>query len=308
MNSSQQDRSKSALAYVWGEYRKFALTSRKRKEELTSWRYRVLLFGIIGAVLGTLCQESIRAGFNNTDNLNWVPSALGWLSAIAIGLATYFGKEIVNPYQEKNWIRSRSMAEALKTEIYLFLSNTTPYDTDSKPEVLIKKTEELLKQVEDLPTEVISEEQKQKDMPTEDLTVDGYIQKRVNDQINNFYIQRSNELKQKMERNKNIGLSLGVIAVILGVLGATGWTAGWIAVISTITASVAAYAYAGRYQYLIISYQTTADKLERLRTSWKVKGKTDADKEERNKFIIECEEVISIENSAWMAEMIKLKK
>ena len=308
MNSSQQDRSKSALAYVWGKYREFALTSRKRKEELTSWRYRVLLFGIIGAILGTLCQESIRAGFNNIDNLSWVPSALGWLSAIAIGLATYFGKEIVNPYQEKNWIRSRSMAEALKTEIYLFLSNTTPYDTDSKPEVLIKKTEELLKQVEDLPTEVISEEQKQKDMPTEDLTVDEYIQKRVNDQINNFYIQRSNELKQKMERNKNIGLSLGVIAVILGVLGATGWTAGWVAVISTITASIAAYAYAGRYQYLIISYQTTADKLERLSTSWKVKGKTDADKEERNKFIIECEEVISIENSAWMAEMIKMKK
>lgn len=307
MNSSQQDRSKSALAYVWGKYREFALTSRKRKEELTSWRYRVLLFGITGAILATLCQESIRAGFNNIDNLSWVPSALGWSSAAAIGLATYFGKEIVNPYQEKNWIRSRSMAEALKTEIYLFLSNTTPYDTDSKPEVLIKKTEELLKPVEDLQTESISEEQKRKDMPTEDLTVDGYIQKRVNDQINNFYITRSDELQQKMKRNKNIGLSLGVFAVVLGGLGATGWTAGWVAVISTITASIAAYAYAGRYQYLIISYQATADKLERLRTAWKVKGKIDADKDELNKFIIECEEVISIENSAWMAEMIKMK-
>ncbi len=308
MNSSQRDRSRSALPHVWGKYREFALTSRKRKGELTSWRYRVLLFGIIGAVLGTLCQESIRAGFNNIDNLSWVPSALGWSSAIAIGLATYFGKEIVNPYQEQSWIRSRSMAEALKTEIYLFISNTTPYDTDNKPEILIKKAEELLKQVEDLQTESISEEQKRKDMPTEDLTVDGYIEKRVDDQIHDFYIIRSDKLKQKMKRNKNIGLSLGVFAIVLGGLGATGWTAGWVAVISTITASIAAYAYAGRYQYLIISYQATADKLERLCTAWKVMGKTDADKEERNKFILGCEEVISIENSAWMAEMIQMKK
>jgi len=111
-----------------------------------------------------------------------------------------------------------------------------------------------------------------------------------------------------MESDKNKGLFLGVLAVILGALGATGWTAGWIAVISTITASVAAYAYAGRYQYLIISYQATGDKLERLRALWKAKGKTDADKDERNKFIIECEEVISIENSAWMAELIKMKR
>lgn len=295
-----------ALAYVWGKYKEYALTSRKRKAELTSWRYRVLLFGIAGAALGTLSQQS-TGWINNNVSLGWVPTALGLLSAVAIALATYFGREILNPYQEERWIRSRSMAEALKTEIYLFLTNTPPYDTDKKREKLLEKTEELLKRVEDLPTEIISERDKQKDLPTKDWTVSEYIYKRIDDQIFNFYRPKADELKHKMERNKKLGLSLGVIAVILGALGATGWTAGWIAVISTITASIAAYAYAGRYQYLIISYQATADKLERLRTLWEAKGKTDADTDERNKFIIECEEVISIENSAWMAEMVKKK-
>ena len=297
-----------ALAYVWGKYREYALTSRKRKAELTSWRYRVLLFGVTGAILGTLCQESLRLGFNKIPELSLVPVALGVSSAIVIGLATYFGREILNPYQEQSWIRSRSMAEALKTEIYLFLSNTSPYDTGNKSETLLKKSDELLKNVEDLPTVPISEKDRQEKLPTKDLTVDDYIRERVDDQVNNFYRQRSNELKQKMESDKTIGLVLGILAIILGALGATGWTAGWIAVISTITASVAAYAYAGRYQYLIISYQATGDKLERLRALWKAKGKTDADKDERNKFIIECEEVISIENSAWMAELIKMKR
>lgn len=88
-----------ALAYVWGKYREYAFTSRKRKAELTSWRYRVLLFGVTGAILGTLCQESIRLGFSNIANLSWMPFALGLSSATFIGLATYFGKEILNPYQ-----------------------------------------------------------------------------------------------------------------------------------------------------------------------------------------------------------------
>ena len=306
--TSNQDKSNSALAYVWGKYREYALTSRKRKDELTAWRFRVLIFGITGAILGTLCQESIRWGFNDGSNLSWVPLILGFSSAAAIGLATYFGKELVNPYQEQRWIRSRSMAEALKSEIYLFRSNSPPYDTDKKPEKLIENAVELLKKVEDLPTEIISDEQKQKGLPTEDLTVEEYIQTRVNDQINNFYRPRSDELKQKMKRNKNIGLSLGVFAIVLGALGLTGWTAGWIAVIATIAASITAFAYAGRYQYLIISYQTTANKLERLRVLWESKGKVDKDTDARNKFIRECEAVISIENSAWMAEMAKSEK
>ena len=304
--TSNQDKSNSALAYVWGKYREYAITSRKRKAELTAWRLRVLIFGITGAILGTLCQESIRLGFNDITNLSWVPFILGFSSAAAIGLATYFGKELVNPYQEQRWIRSRSMAEALKSEIYLFRSNSHPYDTDKKPEQLIENAVELLKKVGDLPTEIISDEQKQKGLPTEDLTVDEYIENRVNDQINNFYRPSSDELKQKMRRNKNIGLSLGVFAVVLGALGlTTGWTAGWIAVIATIAASITAFAYAGRYQYLIISYQTTANKLERLRVLWESKGKADNDTDARNKFIRDCEAVISIENSAWMAEMAK---
>ena len=303
-----QDKPNSALAYIWGKYREYALTSRKRKAELTALRFRVLIFGITGALLGTLCQESIRLGFNDISNLSGVPFILGLSSAAAIGLATYFGKELVNPYQEQSWIRSRSMGEALKSEIYLFLSNLPPYDTDNKPEKLIENAVELLKKVDDLPTEVISEEQKRDGLPTEDLTVEEYIENRVNNQINTFYRPGSDKLKQKMKHIKNIGLSLGVFAIVLGALGLTGWTAGWIAVISTIAASITAFAYAGRYQYLIISYQTTTDKLERLRALWESKGKTDTDTDERNEFIRECEEVISIENSAWMAEMAKSEK
>ncbi len=301
------DKDNFALVYAWEKYRVYAKTSRKRKSELTAWRFRVLVLGIAGAVLGVLCQEAIRLGFHE---VTWdrLPTVLGGLSALSLGLATYFGKELVTTEHEHRWIRSRSIAEALKSQIYIFLTGATPYNTDDKAGRLLTKTEELLESVKDLPHESISEQEKLKGIPSHVLTVKDYIKERVDDQINGFYHPRSIEYAKKMERFKIIGLVLGIIAITLGALGSTGWTAGWVAVISTVSISLAAYVYAGRYQHLIISYQATANRLELLRTRWDASGKTDSDLMERNQFILDCEESISIENRAWMAELTKVRQ
>lgn len=84
--TSNPDTSHSAFSYVWGKYREHALTSRKRKAELTTWRFRVLLFGITGAILGTLCQESIRWGFTDINNLSWVPIHSGFVTCGCHGI------------------------------------------------------------------------------------------------------------------------------------------------------------------------------------------------------------------------------
>lgn len=105
-------------------------------------------------------------------------------------------------------------------------------------------------------------------------------------------------------------LILGITGAVFGVLclvtymvlnkSKWSWTAGWIAVINTVTASITAYAYANRYQYSIVSYQVTSNRLEMLNTRWK----TDADTGKRYQFIRDCEDDISIENSAWLSELI----
>ena len=153
----------------------------------------------------------------------------------------------------------------------------------------------------DLPTKTISEDDKRKGLPTGTLSVDQYIDMRVNDQITKFYIPKAIENERIVKRGRQISLFLGALAVVLGALGASGWTAAWVAVITTVTVAIAAYLYAGRYQYLVISYQATARRLELLRSRWEASGMTDAN-DERNQFIRDCEEAISIENSAWMTE------
>ena len=79
------------------------------------------------------------------------------LSAIALGLAAYFGKEILKPEKEHRWIRARSMAESLKAEAYLFLAGATPYNTAEAVDLVFKRTEELMDTAKDLPTKTISD-------------------------------------------------------------------------------------------------------------------------------------------------------
>jgi hypothetical protein len=68
------------------------------------------------------------------------------------------------------------------------------------------------------------------------------------------------------------------------------------------TAAIAARQYAGRYQFLIVTYQATAERLDWLKTRWEIERKAQAGTDPQKRFILACEEAISIENSAWMAE------
>ena len=98
-SSSSKKRSKeSALAYTWGQKCVFAATSSAHKAELSAWRLRVLVLSITGAILGTLCQQSTGWGLAG-GKLSWLPTGFGILSAIALGLAAYFWKELWDSHQ-----------------------------------------------------------------------------------------------------------------------------------------------------------------------------------------------------------------
>lgn len=291
----------SALAYTWGQYRVWAATARQQKDIIFSWRGRILWLTIAAAVLATLNQYAAGSGF---DSGTWysLPNILAILSAGSIAVATYFGREMLRPEAEHHWVRARSIAEALKSETYLFRTRVPPYDEPDAASRLNQRTTELLDNVENLEAVSLTPEERKKRLPTGYLTVDQYIEERVDEQINGFYRPRAAEYQQKMARWRTVSLWLGAIGALLGLAGVTGWTAGWIAVITTITTAIATYLFSYRYQYLILSYQATARQLEALASGWRASGRTDQDLAERNEFIRRCEETISIENKAWMSK------
>jgi hypothetical protein len=290
---------KAALEDIWGQYRVWAVTARVWKAQLSSWRRFALTLSIAGALVGTLSsQPAIPLG----SLWGPLPKALGILSAALLGLAAYFGKEVLSPGQEARWIRARAAAEGLKREAYLLLAQAPPYDGDIAPPSL-QRARDVAEAVKDLTPEGLGEEKKREGMPAAPLSVDEYIRDRVKEQINGFYVPRAEENRRIAKKIKNWSLWLGALAVVLGFLGAL-WVGvpAFIAVITTITAALGAQLYAGRYEYLALTYLATARRLEELLTAWEMSGQTEA---ERGQLVVDCERAFAAENGGWMAEWTK---
>jgi hypothetical protein len=290
---------KAALGDIWGQYRVWAATSRALKAQLSSWRRFALTLSIAGAVVGTLSSQAA---------IPWgglwapLPKVLGILSAALLGLAAYFGKEVLSPDHEARWIRARAAAEGFKREAYLLLAQAPPYDGDITPASL-RRARDVAEAVKDLTPEPLSEEKKRERMPDAPLSVDDYIRVRVKEQVNDFYLPRAEENRRMAKKIKDWSLWLGALAVALGFLG-TLWVGvpAFIAVVTTVTATLGAQLYAGRYEYLALSYLATARRLEELLTNWEMSGQTEA---ERGQLVVDCERAFAVENSAWMAEWTK---
>jgi hypothetical protein len=293
----------SALKYIWSQYRTWAITSQTYKNEVTQWRDRVLALSIGGAILGTLSQQLIV--WNAAYASSWFTRGLGFISAAALALAAYFTKEIFSPDPEGRAVRARAVAEALKSEAYLLATAAPPYNTALTTEELFEKPENLKESVKNVAPVTISAEQKVERILSVPMTVEDYADLRVNDQIS-FYTRQAAANAKKVATGRRLSLILGAASVVLGIVSARyASVAGWIAVIGTITAAVAARQYAGRYQFLIISYQAAADRLEGLRARWQIERRAQAGSAADHRFILDVERAISAENSAWMAEWTK---
>ena len=194
-----------ALEYAWGEYRVWAATSRQKKGEIFSWKFRVLVLTVAGAILATVSKQ--LAGVS--DPAAW---AIGIVGGGLVALATYLGREILSPDQERIWIRARSLAETLKAEIFLFRTGAAPYEGPDPGPKLLKQVEKHLDTVADVQSVNLSAEDRRKRLPEGPLSVEEYIKERLDDQIDSFYRLRAQEYDRLMQRWRNINLALGATA------------------------------------------------------------------------------------------------
>ena len=233
-NNSWSEAQAAALAFTWGQYRVWAVTAGEQKKEISGWGLRVAGLTVTAAILGTLSQQ---IGSLLPDG-NPLPAVLGVSSGIAVALAMYFAREALRPERERRWVRSRSMAETLKSEAYLFRVGVPPYNGpgDDAADQLLARTRKHLEMVEDLGAATLTPDQLREGLPEGALTAGQYVTERVDDQIEGFYRPRAQEYERLVQRGRVASLGLGAIAAILGVLSLAGFAAGWVAVITTITA------------------------------------------------------------------------
>jgi hypothetical protein len=111
-------------------------------------------------------------------------------------------------------------------------------------------------------------------------------------------------LQTRLWRFKVIEIGLAVIGAALGGVAAGlggSAVAPWIAVTTTVAVAVAVHVAATRYEYQLIEFLRTADRLDQLRGDASAGG----DPNKLDALAVAAEQVISIENQGWMAKLVE---
>ena len=276
---------------AWGAQRLWSQTANRLKTRIDQARATALALGVATAVLAVAADQFSEA---SATAGSWTAGA----AALTAGLATLVQRR-VSTEQVKTWTRARSASEGLKTEVYSYLAGGTAYTGADREQRLAEETRRILTDVDDLRrlTLRVSPDDKQP-LPVHDVA--SYLQHRVTaSQIDGFYLPKAALYENRVQRLRNAGTLLGVLAVVLAALATAtgvGGFAAWVPVVTTIATSLAAFVAAARYDHLVIEYLRTADQLTYLRDQHyrapRLSGPLLVDA---------CEDAISIENKGWMA-------
>ncbi len=116
-------------------------------------------------------------------------------------------------------------------------------------------------------------------------------------QVECYWQPKALHCERGASRLRRSGEVLGGCAVLLGARAASfgvGGLAPWVPAVTTVSASLTAHIGASRYDHQIVEFLRTAEQLERLQDTGAAEAMADVT------FVDACQEVISVENQAWM--------
>jgi hypothetical protein len=253
------------------------------------------LLGVAAAVLATAAAQ--------TATWSSVASRmLAFLSAVAAGLAPLAATRS-GPSAVRDWTRLRSVSEALKGEVYVFLAGAGPYRADGAATSLLERADRIGADAADLAHHT-SDHPAPAQRPLPPVSdVDSYAEVRVSGQIRDYYWSRAALMAHRVALVRRIELGLSALAAILGAAAAVfgaRWTSVWVAAVTTVIAAVTAHASAARYVYQQLEFSRTATELDRLLTHRAIVDSHTSEADDD--FVERCEQVISAQNEAWMAK------
>jgi hypothetical protein len=319
------------LETVWKEQARWSEVANQLKAAIVRARSAALALGILGAFLATLAAQvappgATKSSATKINNVaaatNAVPAGqnakiassgsglvrvLSGISVVALGAAAALAARSGSK-QVQNWIRARSVSEALKQEAFLFMTRAKPYADNSPETTLSLHMKDILDKAKDLSVLAATITPRPREIPKIDSPQD-YVQQRVTGQIEQFYLPKAQRLGKRLKLFQGAAATLTTAAAVLS--GAAGffqaeWIGSWVAVATTISAALVAHAAAARYQTDVISYFSTANQLTSLRDQFlDAQKRNAADATTYDRFVRQCEEVISIENQGWMANWQK---
>jgi hypothetical protein len=255
------------------------------------WRLRMLLTVVAAAL--ALAGTQLKAVSTP------VSVTLAVVAAVALaGVGLLRSQQDVE--QTRRWTRARSVSEALKGEVYAFLSQLADDELPAREEKLKAQVRRLEAQAADLDRYTQGIEAEERPLPAVS-DVNTYLDVRVRQsQLEKYYQPKAAALRTRLRWTKATEVTLTLTAAVLAAIAVVSATAGaWAAVVTTAVGAVTAYVASERYEFLWIEYSRTASELRRL-----LQLRTAADGRPLSglDLVNECEQVISVQNEAWMAK------
>ena len=201
----------------------------------------------------------------------------------------------------KNWTRARSVSEALKSDVYLWLAVAGPFENDAAGHILRNRSDKLRRDVADLQSELSGVEAETRSLPAV-RDPRSYFDVRWAAQYRGYYGKKVGEINMSIRRYRWAEIVISVLGAAVGLTAAlTDWPlAAWIAVLATIGTALSVHVSAARYEFQRIEFSRTAEELRRIGGLATAPGVTD---DELRALAVRAENVISVENKAWMAKL-----
>lgn len=202
--------------------------------------------------------------------------------------------------QVRRWVRARSVSEALKSELFLFLTGAGDYAHADREQRLDGELQRLEREAGDLQAWTAGLRPRSRPLP-EVHDLETYLKVRVREsQVAGYYEPRALRMRSRLRIARIVEAGLALVAAGLAALNTMSATVGaWAAVVTTAVGAVAAHVAGERYEFLWIEYSRTVSELRRL-----AERRTAADGRPLSapELIAACEQVISVQNQAWMAK------
>lgn len=313
--SGQNDRAdrREAAQYAWRRYKTWAATSRSIKTWITIGRIAVLVLLIGGALVVACSSLGDKETIPSLPSHTW-GQAISFIGALFLALGGFVGTDILTRERELNWVRARSLAEAIKSRSYLLITWTPPYDRHSSEAVpaFFQEIHGIEAAAKDMTEASCKEidllERFPDDMePKVPYSVEQYISHRVLDQ-QKFYSDSALRATKRLKLARIFSIGLGATAIVSGLLSSgalSKYATAYLGFVGAATAALSAYIFAGRFRQNAVSYQATKRRLDCLASQFRASGYTESDTAERNQLIADCENAISIENRAWLAQALE---
>lgn len=277
---------------LWREQSCWSRTANRMKQRIERARLVALILVVAVAILATTAAAA-------DDAAPVLGRTLAGLAAVGAAVLPTL-RPAWSGVRLRDWTRARSISEALKCDVYLWLAGGGQHREDL--DGLRTATDRLRADAADLLRHRQGIEPEQRSLPAvHDMS--SYFAGRVRAQITGYYQPKADQIQARLRRFRVVEIMLGVAGAVVGLVAAAvgASLAAWVAVLATAGTALAAHVSAGRYEFQLIEFLRTAERLRQLDRA----AANTTDPDALAALVGAAEDVISVENQGWMAKLVE---